>query len=436
MAIFQVPYSTGELKVSLPDSDDINVLVPKIDDVAATEEEVKVIETALDNPIEKAPLETLVSSASKVSIIVDDATRPTPTKMILPLLLKRLYAANVKKENITIVFALGSHRSLTAEEQIMLLGHDIWRDYRVVQHDCRDEKNLRTVSDPAGQTVMKVNKWVAEADLKILTGFIKPHRIAGYNGGAKSILPGVADLDTIISNHSYANLSHPMCGIGIADGNPARRQMEEKARHLEPLFIINVVLDLEKNVIGAFAGDLVRAHRKGVELVDSLAKIEVESQADVVIACCPYPTDANLYQATYGATVAFKTKRPILRKGGVIILVADCPEGIGTEDFGQLISHHRDPQELLDVISKPGFAQVGQWAGQDWGELLTYASLIIVSHGGIPKDFYERNPVDHAESVEEAWEQARTLLGKERIRGYILPQAPYSIPVVSSEYKL
>ena len=267
---------------------------------------------------------------------------------------------------------------------------EIYQNGLSFYEDLLDKNDLIKLSN----SNKKMNKWAYNADLRIMIGFIKSHDIAGYSGGAKSILPGVADYTTILNNHSFSNLSDPSTGIGILEGNPCRQEMEQMALSVEPNFIINVVLNRENEVIKAVAGDVISAHREGVKLYNELAMVKVDEQAHIVMACCHYPTDSNLYQALYGAAVTFKVSHPIVKKGGVIILVAHCPEGIGDESFTKLIMENKTPDQLISTISKENFSQLGQWAGQLWADLLNYAHVILVSGDKI-------NPYSYAQTLQE-----------------------------------
>ena len=426
----KIPYAKEYWDVNLPEIDEIKVINPVYPGSAGDEEAI--ICKALSHPIGKVPITQLVSQRSKVAVMVDDVTRPTPSKKLLPPVMEVLHKSQVKPENITIIFARGTHRRLSEDEEKELIGTEMWGTYKVVQHDFEDEAALVPIKDSSGKTQIKVNKWAAKADLRILTGFIKPHIIAGYSGGAKSILPGIADLASIKRNHSYRFLSHPACNVGGVDNNPAREDMERRARYLEPVFILNVVLNQKDEVVGAVAGDLVAAHRKGIELFKAMARIELKSRAEVAIVCCPYPTDLNLYQACFGAAVVVRTERPILRRGGVIILVAHCPEGLGEGSFPELVTTYNQPQELLKALAQPGFHKLGQWGAQLWADILNFASVIMVSNGGIPEDYYSNSPMSHASSVEEAWDEAKRILNRKKVHGYILPQAPFTLPILSS----
>lgn len=421
MGTLRIPYHKAYREVALPDCDNIRVIRPEYSNKAENEE--RAIFAAIRNPIGKPALHELVTEDSSVSIVADDITRPTPTKKILGPLLSVLVEAGVRKEQIKIIFALGTHRRLDREEERKLLGDEILDEYDVIQHSPRDE--LVKIEGPVGEgDTIEVNKWVANVSLRVLTGIIKPHAFAGYTGGAKSILPGVSGLHAIRNNHSYEFIAHPSSSVGIIEGNPVRRDMEKRARLLEPNFLLNVILNDGNEIVAVVAGDLIEAHRKGVHIQDEMVKVKVDSPADVVLAACPFPTDLSLYQASFGAIVA----KSVVKKGGVIILVAHCPEGLGEKEFADLLTAYANPQELLDALSNPGFFECGQWTVQIWTEILKATSLIIVSDGGIPNSYYESSSIEHATSIEGAWERAKQILKKGTIHAYALPEAPFTIP--------
>jgi len=422
MPIFEIPYGKGYIKANLPDTDSIKVLKPRYLEKVESEEET--ILSAIENPTGKPTLPELVSQQSIVNIVVDDITRPTPTSRILGPVMEILARTGVKKDNIRIVFALGTHRKLSREEQERLLGTQVVNQYHLIQHD--PYENLVEIEEPLNRkNSIEVNKWVAKADLRVLIGVIKPHAFAGYTGGAKSILPGVSGFQAIKSNHSYEFLAHPRASIGVIEGNPVRADMENKAGLLEPNFIVNAVLNKNNEIVAMVAGDMVEAHREGVAILNQMARVRVDSLADVVVAACPFPTDLNLYQASFGATVA----KPIVKKGGVIILVAHCPEGLGEKEFADMLTEYGSHQELLHTLSHSDFFKCGQWGVQTWAGILEVASVIIVSEGGIPESYYEKSSVQHTASIEDAWLKAKAILKKKRIDAYILPEAPFTIPV-------
>ena len=431
MSIIKVPYHKSYRNFTVPDGDILDIVKPsyaKYENING-ETEQKIISSALANPIDKPKLENIVDKSSNVAIIVDDNTRPTPTERILPLILKKINKSGVKDQNITIIFFFVFYRKLSVQEEKKLLGNKIWNKYRIIQHESRNKNDLIKLST----SNKKINKWAYNADLRIMIGFIKSHDIAGYSGGAKSILPGLADYNTILNNHSFTNLSDSATGIGILAGNPCREEMEKMALAVEPNFIINVVLNRENKVIKAVAGDVISAHRTGVKLYNEIAMVKVDKMAHIVMACCPYPTDSNLYQALYGAAVTFKVSHPIVKKGGVIILVAHCPEGIGDESFTKLIMDNKKPDQLISTISKENFSQLGQWAGQLWADLLNYANVILVSGEKIPDSYFAQTPMKKASSLNKAWEMGKNILGENNIRGYFLPQAPLTLPLAKND---
>jgi len=421
---FKLPYIKGYREINLPDSDDVKIIAPSYPEQTKGEEEL--INTALINPIGKPPLSELVNKNDSICILVDDITRPTPTRKLLPPILDILKKCGVKKENIVVIVGRGTHRKMTSNELAELVGKEIIDELKVLQHEEKDEKFLKSVRDPiSGKEVFKVNKWVAEADLRILTGYISPHVFAGYTGGAKAIVPGVSDITTIKKNHSYKMVSHPLSIVGEIEGNIIRKDMGKKASFLEPNFLINTILNNKGEVIAVMAGDMVKAHREGVKFVNEIIRVEVKDKAHIVLSACSYPADIDLYQASFSAIVVTRVRKPIIKKGGVIILSAYCPEGMGDKTFAELITKYKEPDALLQVLSSPNFSVCGQWAAQVWAEAIREFKVIIVSEG-IPLDYFENNQVMHASSIEEAWQKAKKILNKDKITAYILPE-PYSI---------
>jgi nickel-dependent lactate racemase len=238
--MYGISYGKSKIDVSVPGDNLIGYFEPnKIE--AAGDAEV-IIKNALKNPIGLPTIAELAKPGQKVAIVVDDNTRPTPTHIMLPYILEELHGAGIMAEDISIVFANGSHRLNTKEEQIRLLGGEhILEKYFVWDHDPNDMENIRYLGRTSRNTPVHVNRYVADADLRILLGLIKPHSVAGYTGGGKSILPGVSSIETIISDHNYEATGHPRSILGVIDGNPIRSDLEEAASLVYPAFILNVV---------------------------------------------------------------------------------------------------------------------------------------------------------------------------------------------------
>jgi nickel-dependent lactate racemase len=417
-------YGKEKLAVDLPEQNLIGVIEPR--EVDVPQDETAVIQDALRGPIGLPPLEELALPGQKVAIVVDDNTRPTPTARMLPLILAELQQAGVRDEDITIVFANGAHRQQTREEQTQLVGAEAIARYRVCDHNCHDRSQLSYMGATASGTPVHVNHFVAEADLRILTGLIKPHCQAGYSGGGKAILPGVSSIETIIADHNYEAIIHPRAIFGVIDGNPMRRAIEEAAHLLAPCFILNVILDRDKHIIGAVAGDMIKAHRAGVQKLDWFVRVPVPEVADIIVAGCSHPTSVNMYQAANAATVCTRLIRPIVKRGGVIIVAAPCPEGIGDGPFYQLVREAATAQDVIDKVAQPGFFMHDQWEAQLWATVLTYCQVYFVADG-ITADRVREMKAAPYPSVAGALQAALSEQGSDA-RILVVPDAPYTIP--------
>lgn len=424
---FKIPYSKEIIDVNFPEIDNLKVLKPSFHDFEKSSNQNDIIDASIKNPIEKNSLRKIINPDYKKAIIIDDITRPTPTKSILNYLLNLIKSYGISNSNINLIFALGTHGKMTREEIVAILGKDIIENYEIMQHDCNNTKDL--VKIKSGHDI---NKWVVNADLRIAIGMIKSHRIAGYSGGAKSILPGVAGFNTILNNHSYEKLSNKNCAAGIINKNPTREDMEIAAKELEPLFIINVILNPKNEIVSVVSGDVIKAHRRGTEIYDRFCKIAVEEKREVVVVSCPYPSDKNFYQTLYNSSVVVKVRNSVLKKNGVLIMIGDCENGIGESNFAKMITKHKSPDKLLSLISKPGYHEKGQWAVQNWADILKYCKVILVNKNNLPDKLYQNTHLHHSNTIEKAWNKAKTLLGKNKLEGYIIPNIPYTMPIKSN----
>jgi len=329
-------FGNMSLELDIPKRNISSIILP-------SEPEIKergdfLIKKALENPIKSKRLSEIVNPNSKIAIIVSDITRPTPTGKILPPLLEELYLGGTKAENITIIFALGLHRNQNEEESRRLVGEEIYKKIRCIQHDT---SRCRYIGTTSRGTPVEIFENVLDADLVIGTGSIEFHYYAGYSGGAKSVLPGVSSKEAVIANHKM--MIDEKAVSGRVDG-PVRQDMEEAAKIAGLDFILNVVLDSKKEIVAAVAGDFIEAHRKGVEVVDSMYKVPVEPANAVIVSCGGFPKDINLFQASKAldnATQAVKT-------GGSIILVAECAEGIGNQVYECWNRECRSPDDAIE----------------------------------------------------------------------------------------
>lgn len=305
------------------------------------EEEVK---RAMENPIGSKKLKEIAVTGKKIVIITSDITRPMPSKMVLPIVINELSEAGVKASDITIVLALGSHRSHTEEEKKYLLGEEIYNKIRCVDSDSNDFKHLGFTKRG---TPIDVFTEVAEADMRICLGNIEYHYFAGYSGGAKAIMPGVSTRAAIQANHS--RMVEAEAKTGNLNTNPVRLDLEEAIETISIDFIVNVVLDKKKQIIKAVAGHFIKAHREGCKFLDTANKIEIKNKADIVITTPGgYPKDINMYQAQK----ALDNAKNAVKKGGIIILVASCIEGLGEKVFERWMLGASSPESLIIDIQK------------------------------------------------------------------------------------
>lgn len=300
------------------------------------------VRRALENPIGAPDICEVIRPEDTVAIVTSDITRPCPSYKILPPLLEKLYQGGVKKENITVVFGLGSHRAHTEEEMIHLVGEEVYREVR-----CIDSNSCGFVhfGETKNGTPVDICRAVADADKVICLGNIEYHYFAGYSGGAKAIMPGVSTPDAIQSNHKMMILEDSCAGN--LENNPLRMDIEEAASMLGVDYIVNVVLDTKKEIIFAVAGDVTKAHREGCRFLDRLYKKEIEERADIVVVSQGgAPKDLNLYQTQK----ALDNAKHAIKKGGTIILVGSCKEGLGNPTFEKWLTEALKPSDLIDRI--------------------------------------------------------------------------------------
>ncbi|WP_292378278.1 nickel-dependent lactate racemase [Methanosarcina sp. UBA289] len=340
--IKKIPLAFGstQIELNIPEGNISSIILP-------SEPEIKegpafLIKKALENPIKSRRLSEIVNQDSSVVIIVSDVTRPTPTAKLLPPLLEELYLGGAKDENITIVFALGLHRNQTEEESRKLVGEEIYEKIRCIQHDTL---RCRRIGISSRGTPIEIFEDILDADVVIGTGSIEFHYYAGYSGGAKSVLPGVSSRESVITNHKM--MIDEKAVSGRVDG-PVRQDMEEAAKIFGLDFILNVMLDSKKEIVAAVAGDLVEAHRQGVEVVDSMYKVPVEPADAVIVSCGGFPKDINLFQANK----ALDNATQAVKAGGSIILVAECAEGIGNQVYECWNRECRSPDEAIERFKK------------------------------------------------------------------------------------
>ena len=378
--------------VEIPDKNLLQVLTPNpVEHDLGGEAEVR---RALANPIGSPRLRDIVKPGEKIAIITSDITRPMPTWVVMPPLLEELYAAGVNKEDITLVFALGSHRKHTREEQIHLAGEKAIEEIRCVDGDLSDVVHVGVT--PHG-TPVDIVRVVAEADRRICLGNIEYHYFAGYSGGAKAIMPGVSTREAIQANHTMMVLDEA-CAGNITT-NPLRKDIEDAAAMVGIDFILNVVLDEHKKIVRAVAGDSVKAHREGCAFLDTLYQVKIPKRADIVIVSQGgAPKDLNLYQTQK----ALDNSKHAIADGGIIILVGSCKEGLGEKTFEQWLTEAKKPQDLIDRV-KADFKLGGHKAAAI-AMVMARAKIFLVSD--MEPDFVRSLFMEPYATVQEAFDAA------------------------------
>jgi nickel-dependent lactate racemase len=352
---FRLPYGKGNLQISLPDESDVTVIEPVF--IPGLPNPAECLRAALQSPIGCLPLHEQALRANRVGIIFNDITRPTPCALILNAVLEQL--CHIPHQNITLFNALGTHRSNTTEELRAILGDDLVDKYRIVQNDCFDPTTQVFLGTTALGHPVWLNRELYECDLKILTGFIEPHFFAGFSGGGKAVMPGMAGLTTILGNHSASMIGHPQATWGVTGGNPIWEEVREVAHQVGKTFLVNVTLNQTKEISGIYCGDLDQAHQMGCASVKGSAMQAVPEPFDIVITTnSGYPLDLNLYQSVKGMSAAAQ----IVRTGGAIIIAAECSDGLPEYGlYAQLLRAHQHPRQVLDDILSSNETYHDQW---------------------------------------------------------------------------
>lgn len=380
------------------------------------------IYNALETPIVSHPLSEIISPKSKVAILVSDITRPVPTRKILPPIIGELVKGHVNPRNISIIVATGLHRANTPSELCTMLGESIVKTYSVLNHNAIDSTNLKHLGYTIRGTPINLNKTVCEADIRVATGYIEPHEFAGFTGGRKSILPGVAGIDAINHNHSIEMLNHPKARMGILHGNPVHEDMLEVASHIGIEFLVNVVLNSTHQIANVVAGNMESAHLTGVEFLKQYATVDVPENADIVIASSGYPLDFDFYQSIKAAMTA----ETVVKDGGVIILLAECRDGYGPQAFKKLLTSVATPQELFNMTQATYRADVDHCLFLS--RILEKSKIILVTSN--PAIKFKPSLMTTKTSLTKALEQA-ILLTSQSATVTALPYAHRMIPHTS-----
>jgi len=387
------------------------------------EDDHELVVAALRNPKGTKPLREMVKSTDRVVIVISDITRPTPNHKLIPWLLEEL--PHVPIENVTILNGLGTHRDQTREEFVEMLGETLVNTVRIVNHHCHEKSELSHLGTSSFGCEVYLNKEYVEADFRIVTGFIEPHFFAGFSGGPKGIMPGIAGIETILTFHNAKMIGHPLATWGKLDKNPLQEMTREVNTFCKPDFLLNVALNGEKEITNVFAGELVEAHAIGCAYVKEQAMVKCDKRYDVVITTnAGYPLDQNLYQAVKGMDAA----RMIVKKGGTIICAAECSEGMPEHgNFVKILQMHNSPKELLNMINEPSFQMFDQWEAQRLAMIQEWADVYLYSL--LPEGSTKIANLTSTRDIEQTLKDLRSKYGEEMSIA-VLPLGPLTIPYV------
>lgn len=418
-----IAYGRGELEIDLPGDVPVQVITPA--ETPGLPDERAALVQALRQPIGCPPLRQIIPAGARVAVVFSDITRPMPNDRVLPALLEEIGLASPGE--VILINALGTHRPNSPEELEHMLGRGIASRYRIVQHDPFAEDALVYLGESSFGHPLWVNRVFAEADVRILTGFIEPHMFAGFSGGPKAVLPGIAGERTTLLNHSAPMLNHPRATWGVTHGNPIWEEMLEMAVLANPDFLLNVTLNARRQITGVFAGALRPAHARGVAFAREHAMVPVNQHFDIVITSnAGYPLDMNVYQAVKGMSVAAEVVKP----GGHIIVAAECWDGIPDHgEYKRLLHAGRDPAHLLEMMSRPDFLVRDQW------EVAIQARVQVMAHVYLKNSYLSDEEVRKAHltpchDVGELVQQLVRELGSPSI--CVLPQGPLVVPYLNT----
>ncbi|QAS53538.1 nickel-dependent lactate racemase [Halobacillus litoralis] len=415
----EILYGKKGLTVDLPE--DSFIIEPK--NLPEIEDENEAVLKALRNPIGTGPLKESVSSTDTVSIVISDITRPTPNHILVPLIIKEL--DHVPLENIVIINGTGTHRDQTREEFIQMLGEWVVNNIRIVNNHCHEKDEHVNLGKSKFGCDIYLNKEYVESDFRIVTGFIEPHFFAGFSGGPKGIMPGIAGIETIMTFHNARMIGDPLSTWGNMVNNPVQDMTREINSYCKPDFMLNVTLNREKDITEVFAGELYEAHDVGCAFAKEHTMYKCKERFDVVIVSnSGYPLDQNLYQAVKGMSAAHK----IVKEGGAVIVASECSDGLPDHgNYSKIFDMAETPQQLLDMINNPDFKMFDQWQVQKQAVVQVWADVHIYS---TLTDEQVRGTMLHpVNSIEQTVQDLKGKYGEDMSIA-VLPLGPLTIPYV------
>ena len=419
----RLEYGREGLEVELPDERVVRSLAYK--DAEPLADPVAAVQRVLAEPIESPPVAELAQGKKTACVVICDITRPVPNELILTPLLETIEAAGVPREGITILIATGLHRPNEGEELVELVGRRIAETYRIENHFGERRDELTYLGESPRGVPIWINTHFVDAELKITTGLIEPHLMAGYSGGRKVICPGIAGLDTIKAWHSPKFLEHPRADCGLLDGNPVHEENTWIAKKVGCDFIVNTVIDDQRRPLEFFAGDMESAFIAGAEFVRNVVRDTVAAPVDIVVTCSAgYPLDTTFYQAVKGLTGAL----PIVKEGGTIIMAAGLSEGIGSAPFQQLFKENPSLDVFMERILGEDYFLMDQWQLEELAKVRRKARVKVVSDG-LDSETIDQLFVESADSVEDAVQASLDEYGPDASIA-VIPKGPYVLAQV------
>ena len=412
-------YGKSGLRINIPDQIHTEVIEPRY--IEGFNDQYHAVRTALDDPFDHLPLADSVKAHQKVAVIFSDITRATPYHILVPALLDTLN--HLPDQNITFFCATGTHRPATHEELCTILGKETVERFRVVQNDASKKGQFQYVGTTKSGNRILLNKEILEYDLRILTGFIEPHFFAGFSGGGKALMPGMAHVESIRFNHSIKNLENDRARWGHTYGNPLWEEVMEAAEFAVPLFLLNITLNRNKEITGVFAGDVREAHRKGCEFVKETAMAELDQPFDIVITSnSGYPLDLNVYQSVKGMSAA----EQVVKKGGAIIIAAECWDGVPAgSDYATILHSVKGVDELMEFIKKREMDLKDTW--QVYFQAMIQMKCDVFLYSKLEGYKVEQALLKPTDNIEQLLLELVKKYGKEA-RICVLPEGPLTIP--------
>jgi lactate racemase len=420
----KLEYGRKGLYAELPDERIVRTLRYK--DAPPLPEPRASLLAVLENPNGSPSLAEVAKGRQSACIAICDITRPVPNEMILRPALEILEGAGIPREKITILIATGLHRPNEGEELIEMVGRHIFENYRIENHHGQELSEHTYLGESPRGVPIWIDSHYVNADLKITTGLIEPHLMAGFSGGRKLVCPGIAALETVKVWHGPDFLEHPKADCGILEGNPVHEENTWIARKTGCDFIINVVIDAERRPLKFVAGDMVAAFHEGVDFVRGVVRDTVTEPVDIVVtSCAGYPLDTTFYQAVKGLTGAL----PIVKQGGTIVMCASLSEGIGSPQFQQLFQENASLEVFVERILGKDYFVMDQWQLEELAKVRRKAKVKIVSDG-LSADTLNGLFVESAPSVESAVAASLAEYGP-AAKIAVIPKGPYVLAQVA-----